>query len=251
MKTTLITGATSGFGKSIAEKLAKNSHRLIITGRRRERLIDVKAELEALGTEVYLLHFDIRNREDVRLAIAGIPSKWQNIDILINNAGLALGKDTIADGDIDDWDTMLDTNVKGLLYVTKNILPLLKKSENGHIINIGSIAGTEVYPKGNIYCASKHAVDAISKALRLELLNDEIRVSQIRPGLADTEFSLVRYKGDQAKAESTYHGFEALLAEDIARIAEFIIDSPAHVCINDIEVTPTAQANATSLHKNS
>jgi 3-hydroxy acid dehydrogenase/malonic semialdehyde reductase len=183
-------------------------------------------------------------------AFANLPGDWKNVDVLVNNAGLALGKSNLEGGLTEDWDQMMDTNVKGLLYVTKAATPLLKKSKNAHIINIGSIAGTEVYPSGNVYCASKYAVNALSKAMRIELLPYAIRVSQIRPGLADTEFSIVRYKGDKEKASQVYKGFDALQAEDIARAALFILESPRHVCINDLEITPTAQANAYLLEKN-
>lgn len=250
MKTVLITGATSGFGKAIAEDLALKDYRLIITGRRKERLAEFAKALTTKGTEVHTLAFDVQDRIAAEKAIASLPENWKTIDVLINNAGLALGKSFLTSGDTQDWDTMLDTNVKGLLYVTRSTIPLLKNSAQGHIINIGSIAGTEVYPGGNVYCASKHAVNALSKALRQELLSDGIRVSQIKPGLADTEFSIVRFKGDTDKATDAYKGFQALMAEDIARVTTFIIESPAHVCINDLEITPTAQANATLLHKN-
>jgi len=249
MRTALITGATAGFGKAIAESLAKEGYRLILTGRRADRLDGLQKELSAL-TEVFVMPFDVRNEGEVNDAFEALPHEWKNIDILINNAGLAMGKAHLEGGLTEDWDQMLDTNVKGLLYVTKAVLPLLKRSKNAHIINIGSIAGTEVYPGGNVYCASKHAVNALSKAMRMELLPHGIRVSQIRPGLADTEFSVVRYKGDEEKAKQVYNGFEALKAEDIARAALFILESPSHVCINDLEITPTAQANAYLLEKN-
>jgi hypothetical protein len=249
MRTALITGATAGFGKAIAESLAKARYRLIITGRRVERLESLREELRSL-TEVHIMPFDVRNKAEVNTAFANLSDDWKNIDVLVNNAGLALGKSNIEGGLTEDWDQMMDTNVKGLLYVTKAAIPLLKNSKDAHIINIGSIAGTEVYPSGNVYCASKHAVNALSKALRIELLPYAIRVSQIRPGLADTEFSVVRYKGDEEKASQVYKGFDALRAEDIARAALFILESPSHVCINDLEITPTAQANAYLLEKN-
>lgn len=251
MRTVLVTGATAGFGKAIAFKLAQKSCRLILTGRREKRLQEICEEINNSGvSEATYLSFDIRDRSAVETAVDSLDSKWQNIDVLVNNAGLALGKSTIENGEIEDWEGMMDTNVKGLLYITRKLIPELKKSDSGHIINIGSIAGTEVYPGGNVYCASKHAVNALSKALRQELLPYGIRVSQIRPGLADTEFSVVRYKGDDEKARKVYEGFEPLLAEDIARITWFIIKSPSHVCINDLEVTPTAQASAFLIHKN-
>ena len=249
MRTALVTGATAGFGKAIAKSLAKAGYRLIITGRRAERLDQISEELSPL-TDVKTMPFDVRNKAEVNTAFGKLSDEWKNIDVLINNAGLALGKAHLENGLTEDWDQMMDTNVKGLLYVTKAALPLLKRSENAHIINIGSIAGTEVYPGGNAYCASKHAVNALSKAMRIELLPHAIRVSQIRPGLADTEFSVVRYKGDKEKADGVYEGFDALQAEDIARAALFILESPRHVCINDLEITPTAQANAYLLEKN-
>jgi len=249
MRTALITGATAGFGKAIAESLAKARYRLIITGRRVERLESLREELRSL-TEVHIMPFDVRNKAEVNTAFADLPDDWKNIDVLVNNAGLALGKSNIEGGLTEDWDQMMDTNVKGLLYVTKAAIPLLKNSKDAHIISIGSIAGTEVYPSGNVYCASKHAVNALSKALRIELLPYAIRVSQIRPGLADTEFSVVRYKGDEEKSSQVYKGFDALQAEDIARAALFILESPRHVCINDLEITPTSQANAYLLEKN-
>jgi NADP-dependent 3-hydroxy acid dehydrogenase YdfG len=250
MKTVLITGATSGFGKAIAEDLALKNYRLIITGRRKNRLTELAKSLSEKGGDVHTLAFDVQERKAVEAAIGSLPENWKTIDVLINNAGLALGKSFLTSGDTQDWDTMLDTNVKGLLYVTRSTLPFLKNAAQGHIINIGSIAGTEVYPGGNVYCASKHAVNALSKALRQELLSDGIRVSQIRPGLAETEFSLVRFKGDADKASEAYKGYQALMAEDIARVTTFIMESPAHVCINDLEITPTAQANAALVHKN-
>ncbi len=254
-KTLLITGATAGFGEAMARLFAEKGHRLILTGRRAERLEALHAELSA-KTAVLTLCFDVRDRAAVEQAIDSLSTRtpsssenWQAIDVLINNAGLALGKSTLPNGDPDDWDTMLDTNVKGLLYVTRAALPYLRKTQHPHIVNIGSIAGTEVYPGGNAYCASKHAVNALSKALRQELLPEGIRVSQIRPGLAETEFSLVRYKGDAAKATQVYQGFDALSAKDVAHAVDYVIHTPAHVCINDLEITPTAQANAYLLEK--
>ncbi len=249
MRTVFITGATAGFGEAIARDLARGGFRLIIAGRRKERLETLAMSLkDSNGIDVRTLNFDIRSKPEVEMAVASLPEDW-GVDILINNAGLALGKSNLEDGENDDWEGMLDTNVKGLLYMTRAVMPLIRKSKNGHIINIGSIAGTEVYPGGNVYCASKHAVDALTKALRIELLPYGIRVSQIRPGLADTEFSLVRFKGDEEKASNVYEGFKPLLAKDIARAARFIIESPEHVCINDMEITPTAQANAYLVEK--
>lgn len=250
MKTALITGASAGFGKAIATSFARKGYRLIITGRRKSRLEDLKPELANLGAaDVHVLAFDVQDKSAVVDAIKSLPDNWKPIDILINNAGLALGRSTLVSGDMEDWDQMINTNVKGLLYITKAVFPLLRSSENAHIVNIGSIAGTEVYPGGNVYCASKHAVNALSKAMRIELLGDGIRVSQIRPGLAETEFSIVRYKGDESKASEVYAGYEPLLAADIARAVDFVVDSPRHVCINDMEITPTAQANAYLIEK--
>ncbi len=249
-KTALVTGATSGFGLAIAQRLAAAGYHLIITGRRTERLKEVAAELQSThGTVVLPLTFDVRDRKVVEKTIASLPENWKQINLLVNNAGLALGKATLPNGDPADWDTMIDTNVKGLLYVTRAVLPFLRHSTGAaHIVNIGSIAGTEVYPGGNVYCASKHAVDAISKALRQELLPEGIRVSQIRPGLSETEFSLVRFKGDATKAKDVYKGYEALAAGDIADLLMYVVNAPAHVCINDVEITPTAQANAAMLY---
>jgi len=249
MRTALITGATAGFGKAIAESLAQAGYRIIITGRRTEKLADLHKELQNV-TEVHSLSFDVRDEDAVKAAFASLPKDWQSIDVLVNNAGLALGKTNIENGLSADWDQMMDTNVKGLMYVTQAAIPFLKNSENAHIVNIGSIAGTEVYLGGNAYCASKYAVNAISQALRIELLPHQIRVSQIRPGLSKTEFSLVRFKGDHEKAKTVYEGYEALRAEDIARTVLFVLESPKHVCINDLEITPTAQANAHHLYKN-
>jgi NADP-dependent 3-hydroxy acid dehydrogenase YdfG len=249
--TALVTGATSGFGAAIARRLAAAGWYVAITGRRADRLERLAAELRTThGTVVTTLAFDVRNREETEAALAHLQDTGtSHLELLVNNAGLALGRSTLAQGDHTDWDAMLDTNVKGLLYVTRAALPLLRSAQRAHIVNIGSIAGTEVYPGGNVYCATKHAVDALSKALRQELLSDGIRVSQIRPGLAETDFSLVRYKGDAAKAADVYKGYEALTAADVADLLMYIVSAPPHVCINDVEITPTAQANALMLHK--
>ncbi len=250
MKTAFITGATSGFGKATAQEFSRKGYRLILTGRRKDRLETLQKELKDTdGTEVLTLNFDLQNRKDVAEAVGSLPEKWQDIDILINNAGLAVGKSFIENGELDDWERMMDTNVKGLLYITRALLPLIKTSDQGHIVNIGSIAGTEVYPGGNVYCASKHAVNALTKALRIELLAHHIRVSQIRPGMAETEFSMVRFKGDETKAADAYKGYEPLMAKDIARAVSFVVESPVHVCINDLEITPTAQANSYLIEK--
>lgn len=246
-KTVLVTGATSGFGEAIAHEFGKNGFRTIITGRRQERLAQVSKDLVERGVEVFQLEFDVRSHSAVEKAIASLPEDWRTIDILVNNAGLALSKTNIADGDSQDWDQMIDTNVKGLLYTTKAVVRLMQSG--GHIINIGSIAGKEVYSGGNVYCASKHAVDALTKAMRLELAPDGIRVTQIAPGAAETEFSLVRFKGDPEKAKNVYQGFQPLSAQDIAETAYFAASRPAHVCLNDIVIMPTAQPNSTTLVK--
>lgn len=244
MKTALITGATSGIGMATAKLFAQKGHKLILCGRRTERLNQLKNEL---NTEVHTLRFDVRNREDVFDAIDSIPEEFQNIDILLNNAGNAHGLSSIQQGNLDDWDTMIDGNVKGLLYVTKAILPTMIDRNTGFIINIGSVAAKEVYPNGNVYCASKHAVDALSKSMRVDLAGHNIRVSAIHPGAVETEFSEVRFKGDKEKAAGVYQGFDALQAQDIAEIIEFITSRPSHVNIEDLIVYPTAQANTTTL----
>lgn len=247
-KTVFITGATSGIGKATAEIFAKQNIQLILCGRRKDRLIRLKAELEKF-TKVTILNFDVSNREEVFKAIQSLPKEFQKIDILINNAGNAHGLSTIQDGSIDDWDAMIDINVKGLLYVSKAILPQMVERNDGFIVNIGSIAGKEVYPNGNVYCASKYAVNALNKAMRLDLNKHNIRVSAIHPGAVETEFSEVRFKGDKEKAKSVYKGFKALQAEDIADIIYFVVTRPYHVNIEDLVVYPTAQASATVLKK--
>jgi NADP-dependent 3-hydroxy acid dehydrogenase YdfG len=248
-KTAFITGATSGIGKATAELFAKNKIRLIICGRRRDRLEKLKEKLSKI-TEVTTLEFDVSKREEVSAAIKSLPENFKHIDILINNAGNAHGLSTIQDGDIDDWDAMLDINVKGLLYVSKAIIPKMITNNSGFIVNIGSIAGKEVYPNGNVYCASKFAVNALNKSMRLDLNQHNIRVSAIHPGLVETEFSDVRFKGDTDRAKTVYQGFKALQAEDIADIIHFVITRPYHVNIEDLVVYPTAQASATLLNKN-
>jgi len=244
-KITLITGATAGIGKATAYKLAENKHNLIITGRREERLKKLKEEIEkAYEVSVYYLPFDIRNNEEVSEAIDSLPENWKAIDVLVNNAGLAVGLNHIQDGEIEDWERMIDTNIKGLLYITRKVAPLMVQKENGHIVNVGSIAGRQVYEFGNVYCASKHAVDALSKAMRIDMLKYNIKVTQIAPGMAETEFSLVRFKGDEEKAKNAYTGFNALTGEDVANVIAFAVNQPPHVTLNDIEITPTAQANS-------
>ncbi len=249
-KITLITGATSGIGRSCATIFAKNGHDIIITGRRIDRLEEVSKELKSkYGINVLPLAFDIRNNSEVISAISSLPNEWIKIEILINNAGLAVGLNTIHEGEIDDWERMIDTNVKGLLYISRAVLPLFVKNKKGHVINIGSIAGKEVYPFGNVYCATKHAVDAITKAMRTELVKDGVKVTQIAPGAIETEFSIVRFKGDKEKAAGIYKGFKPLEPEDIADIVYYTTTLPSHVNINDLIVMPTAQASSTVFDK--
>ncbi|MFZ0281193.1 MAG: SDR family NAD(P)-dependent oxidoreductase [Bacteroidales bacterium] len=242
-KTILITGATAGFGWATAIKFAENGNNIIITGRRKERLSLLEKELTALGIKVLPLNFDVRNKSKVMAAINSLPEEWKMIDVLINNAGLASGFSHIDDGDTDDWDKMIDTNVKGLLYVTRAVAPLMVARKKGHIINIASIAGKEVYERGNVYCASKHAVDALSRAMRIDLLKHNIKVTNFAPGMAETEFSLVRFHGDEERANAVYKGIHPLSAEDVAEVIHYCTTLPGHVCINDLVITPTAQAN--------
>ena len=250
-KTALITGASSGIGKASAELYAKNQYNIIITGRREERLSQLKAELESTySVEVLSLCFDVRSNDEVVKAFESLTGKWKNIDVLINNAGLAKGLSTIQDGSLKHWEQMIDTNVKGLLYVSRAIMPLMIELKHGHIVNVGSIAGKEVYPNGNVYCATKHAVDALTKALRIDLLPHKIKVSAVCPGAVDTEFSEVRFDGDKEKADKVYLGYEPLKAEDIADAIYFMTSRPAHVNINDLLIMPTAQASATQFDKN-
>jgi NADP-dependent 3-hydroxy acid dehydrogenase YdfG len=242
-KTIMITGATAGFGKAIAKKFASNGYDVIITGRRKDKLDKLENELLSSGKiNVLSLNFDVRKKDEVATVIGNLSSKWKAIDILVNNAGLAVGLDHIDAGDTDDWDRMIDTNVKGLLYVTRAVAPLMVARNTGHIFNIGSIAGKDNYENGNVYCASKSAVDSLSKSMRIDLLKNNIRVTHIAPGMAETEFSLVRFKGDKEKADSVYKGIDALSAEDIADAVYYCATLPAHVCINDLVITPTQQA---------
>lgn len=243
----IITGATSGIGEATAKILAPK-FRLIITGRRSDRLETLKEELD---TDVITLNFDVRDKEAVNSSINSLPKEWQEIAVLINNAGNAHGLAPIQDGDVDDWDAMIDINIKGLLYVSKAIIPGMVSRQKGHIINIGSVAGIEAYPNGNVYNASKFGVNAITQGMRLDLNPHHIKVSEIKPGLVQTEFSEVRFKGDKEKAEKVYHGFDALQAVDIAETIEFILSRPAHVNIADMLVFPSAQASATLVNKKS
>lgn len=243
-KTIMITGATAGFGWATAIRFARERYNIIITGRRKERLQELEKDLTGMGAAVLSLHFDVRNREEVETVINTLPAEWKNIDILVNNAGLAVGLSHIDKGETDDWDRMIDTNVKGLLYVTRTVAPLMVERNSGHIFNISSIAGKEVYENGSVYCASKFAVDALSRAMRIDLLKHNIKITNIAPGMAETEFSIVRFKGDRKKADAVYEGVDALKPGDIADIIYFCSTLPVHVCINDLTVTPTQQAGA-------
>ncbi len=247
-KTALITGATSGIGRATAQLFAANQINLILCGRRQDRLEALQNDLGA-KTKVYILNFDVRDKDAVLSSIHNLPEEFSNIDILINNAGNAHGLEPINDGSVEDWDAMLDINVKGLLYVSKAIIPQMVSKKSGHIINIGSTAGKEVYPKGNVYCASKHAVDAINQGMRMDLNPYGIRVGAVNPGLVETEFSKVRFKGDDVRAETVYSGYQPLKPEDIADIIHFVVTRPYHVNIADLVVMPTAQASSTILNK--
>ena len=244
-KTVLVTGATSGIGEATAIKFAEATNRLIITGRRKERLHDLAEHLvQEYGIDVLPLCFDVRDRKQVEKHLGHLPEEWSNIDILVNNAGLAAGLSHIDEGERDDWDQMIDTNVKGLLYVTRAIAPGMVKRGSGHIINISSIAGKEVYENGAVYCGSKHAVDAISRGMRIDLVKHNIKVTNVAPGMTETEFSLVRFRGDRERAASVYSGVQPLTGEDIAKVIFYCATLPPHVCINDVVITPTAQAAA-------
>ena len=243
-ETIIISGATSGIGKATAELLAKTGRSLILTGRRTERLEILKSELEAKGAEVFIASFDIRNRKETEKFVDSIPPAFRNIRVLINNAGLAAGLSAVQDGDPDDWDQMIDTNVKGLLYLSRAVIPLLEKVEGAQIVNVSSIAGKEVYPNGNVYCASKFAVDALTKGMRIDLLPKGIRVSSVCPGMVETEFSLVRFKGDAERAANVYKGIQSLQAEDIAESIRYIIESPYRISIADMLIFPNVQASS-------
>ncbi|KYG75839.1 NAD(P)-dependent oxidoreductase [Roseivirga spongicola] len=245
-KIALVTGATSGIGWATAEALADKGFDLIICGRRKERLEELASKL---SVKTLQLTFDVRDRKAVDEALGSIPEDWKSIDVLINNAGNAHGLSKIQDGNVDDWDAMIDINVKGLLYVTKALVPQMIERGSGHVVNVGSIAGKEVYPNGNVYCASKHAVDAINNGMRLDLMGTGVKVSQVCPGLVETEFSLVRFKGDSGKADTVYQGYDPLTAQDIADLIQFIVTRPAHVNIADTLILPTAQVASTMVHK--
>jgi 3-hydroxy acid dehydrogenase/malonic semialdehyde reductase len=248
-RTALITGATSGIGLATARLLARHQFRLVLCGRREDRLRELSRELSG-ETDVVTLAFDVRDQAAVDHAVKSLPAAWNTVDVLINNAGNAHGLDPIQTGSLADWDAMIDINVKGLLYVSHAIIPGMVARNGGHIINIGSIAGKEVYPNGNVYCASKFAVDALTRGMRIDLNAHQIKVTSINPGMVETEFSLVRFKGDEARASSVYKGFDALQAHDIADVILFTLTRPAHVMLADITILPTAQASATVVKKN-
>ncbi len=246
----LITGATSGIGKATAELLAENNFDLILTGRRQDRLEDLADEIGQAGKiNVRSLVFDIRNQDETTLAFNSLPREWKNIDVLINNAGLAVGLDPIHEGNTDDWERMIDTNIKGLLYMIRLVSPLMVKRRTGHIVNVSSIAGKEAYANGNVYCASKHAVQALTQGMRIDLVPHGVKVSSVAPGAVETEFSVVRFKGDQQKADAVYKGFTPLYAKDIAETILFMITRPAHVNIDDVLIMPTAQAFSRTIHR--
>jgi 3-hydroxy acid dehydrogenase/malonic semialdehyde reductase len=246
-KTALITGASSGIGRATAMVLAQNGYRIIAAGRRTERLQELVNQFGE--ATIYPIAFDVRDKVAVQEAIASLPAEWAAIDVLINNAGNAHGLAPIQSGDVDDWDAMLDINVKGLLYVTKAVLPGMVARKSGHVINIGSIAGKEAYANGNVYCASKFAVDALSKAMRIDLVQEGVKVSEINPGAVETEFSEVRFKGDKERAATVYKGYEALQAEDIADLIHFMVTRPSRVNLAEVMILPAAQASATVMHK--
>lgn len=247
-KIALITGATAGIGEASAHSLAAEGYNLIINGRRVESLRNLEAKLvDQYGINVLCLPFDIQNRDEIKSAVCGLSPEWSQIDLLLNNAGLAAGLADVHEADWDDWEQMIDTNVKGLVNICRLITPTMVERQSGHIINITSIAGKEVYSKGSVYCASKHAVDAFTKGLRIDLAPHNIKVTSIAPGAVNTEFSLVRFRGDREKADKVYEGFDPLLAEDIAEAIIFVVSRPPHVNINDMLIMPTAQANTTTL----
>lgn len=247
--TVLITGATAGIGEATARLLAKNGFNLIVNGRRAERLEALKQELSATGAQIHCAPCDIRDRVAVTKMMDDLPDAFRQVDVLINNAGLAIGRSLIQDGNPDDWDQMIDTNIRALLFMTHLIMPQMIARNSGHIVNIGSIAGKEVYQNGNVYCMTKHAVDAITKAMRIDLLPHNIKVTGIHPGNVETEFAYVRYKGDADKAKKTYESYTPLIGDDVAEAILFALTRPAHVCVNDLIIVPTAQANTVHYHK--
>ena len=246
----LITGATSGFGKAIAEKFAANKYSVIITGRRNDLLQKVADSIrDKYSVDALALNFDVRDKNAVTQQLGNLAPKWRSIDVLVNNAGLALGKHFFEEADMDDWETMIDTNLKGLLYVSRAVVPYMVRLGRGHIINMGSVAAKDIYEKGNVYCATKSAVESISRGMRIDLLRHKIKVTAIHPGAAETEFSIVRFKGDEEAAKAVYEGYKALTAEDIADVTYYCANLPQHVCINDLTLTPTAQADAFYFYK--
>lgn len=251
MPIVFITGATSGFGRATAVLFAQSGWDVIINGRRTDRLMQLEQEIRGLNpsSKILQLPFDVRDRNLVKHSIEGLNDDWRQIDVLVNNAGLASGLSFIHEGNIDDWETMIDTNIKGLLYVSRAVMPGMVNRKSGHIINISSIAGKEAYPKGNVYCATKHAVDALTKSMRIDLLPYGIRVTSIDPGAAETEFSIVRFGGDKEKADQVYKGYKPLMAEDVADVIFYAATRPSHVTLNDILITPLAQANTSNFHK--
>ncbi len=249
-QTALITGATSGFGRACAERFAKEGWNIIITGRRQDRLDELAITLQnEHNIQCNALCFDVSVLEECKEKLNSLDASWREVDVLINNAGLALGRESFVDGSIEQWNTMIDTNIKGLLYISQLVAPWMMERKKGTIINIGSIAGKDPYAGGNVYGATKAAVDMLTRNMRIDLLPHGVRVGQIAPGAAETEFSLVRFSGDASKAAATYQGFNPLIAHDIADAAWFMASRPAHVCINDLVIMPTAQANATSFHR--
>ncbi|MEH6306089.1 SDR family oxidoreductase [Olivibacter sp. CPCC 100613] len=250
MKTVFITGASSGIGFACAEVFAREKYNLLLASRRVDRLHVMATDLQnKYGVQIHAIGLDVRDKSLVKKVWDELPEDWKNIDVLINNAGLSQGLEPIQDGNTDDWDRMIDTNVKGLLYVTRVVVPLMQAKKSGHIINIGSIAGKEVYPNGNVYCSTKHAVDALTKAMRIDLLPYNIKVTSVDPGAVETEFSVVRFKGDQERAKKVYAGFTPLSAEDVAEAIWFAASRPPHVNVNDLLLMPTAQASGTLFHK--
>ncbi|RZL34205.1 MAG: SDR family NAD(P)-dependent oxidoreductase [Pedobacter sp.] len=250
-KIALITGATSGIGEACAHTFAQQGYHLILLARREEKLEKLAHHLaDKYAIEVKKIQADVRDKENINYVLETLPQQWKKVDVLVNNAGLSQGLDPIEKGDTNDWDTMIDTNIKGLLYVTKIVSNWMINEKRGHIINIGSIAGKEVYANGNVYCATKHAVDALNKGMRIDLLPHGVKVTAINPGMVETEFSIVRFKGDEARAKKVYDGLEPLIAQDIADAIWFVVSRPAHVNINDMLIMPTAQATATVLKRN-
>ncbi|WP_199117047.1 SDR family NAD(P)-dependent oxidoreductase [Pedobacter sp. ASV28] len=249
-KIALITGATSGIGAACANTFAVQGYHLILIGRRETLLAQQALHIEEqYGVKVRKIQADVRDKENINYVLETLPLEWKNVDVLVNNAGLSQGLDPIDKGNVEDWDTMIDTNVKGLLYVTKVVSSWMVSRKSGHIINIGSIAGKEVYPNGNVYCATKHAVDALNKGMRIDLLPHGIKVTAINPGMVETEFSIVRFKGDEGRAKKVYDGLEPLIAQDIADAIWYVVSRPAHVNINDMLIMPTAQATATIIKR--